>query len=222
MQHSIATKRTIKSGIILAVAIASSLLFTLGAHADHLNTTYYQARLKQLNKSDARGEATLALTGDELTVQIRTIGVSPNVPHAQHLHIGGKNVCPNPSVDANKDKLISTIEGAPFYGGVRVSLTTEGDISSASALALDRFPVADSNGVLTYQRTFELPEGVAPSDVVDAVVVQHGITELFDDPTAYDGDKPSSINPAVPFEATAPTTCGDVRVDNRTTAQARR
>ena len=39
--------------------------------------------------------------------------------------------------DTNEDGFISTAEGVPFYGGIVHSLTTDGDVSPDSALALD-------------------------------------------------------------------------------------
>jgi len=136
------------------------------------------------------------------------------LPHAQHLHIGGENQCPSPSADTNNDGFISVAEGAPNYGGIKISLTESGDVSPSSGLALDRFPVANANGEVNYERTFTLPENVTAEDLRNAVVVQHGISELFDDTAMYDGEKRSSINQDVPFEATVPAACGELREDS--------
>jgi LPXTG-motif cell wall-anchored protein len=103
-----------------------------------------------------------------------------------------------------------TKEGQPAYGPVMVSLTTEGDVSMQSGLAVDRFPVADANGNVNYSRTFQLPEGVTAQDIDKGVIVQHGISKLFGDPNQYDGDKVISLDPSLPLEATIPATCGKI------------
>jgi hypothetical protein len=110
----------------------------------------------------------------------------------------------NPPTD-----LIDTPEGQPFYGGIRLSLTTSGDVTAASGLAVDRFPTADADGSYVYERTFELPAGTVPTDLLDGVVVVHGISELFGDDAAYDGEPRSSINSDLPLEATIPALYGD-------------
>jgi hypothetical protein len=91
-----------------------------------------------------------------------------------------------------------------------VSLTTEGDVSADSGLAAERFPVADADGTLSYSRTFSLSDGVSAEDIPAGVIVQHGISEFFEDPTQYDGEPRSSLNPDLPLEATIPTNCGDL------------
>lgn len=169
--------------------------------------TVLRADLDELNESGADGQVTVVMKDGGLMVTLQARGVSPDLPHAQHIHIGGTNTCPTAAM-AGEDGMISTIDGAPAYGGVRVSLTTEGDVSAGSALAVPRFPVANGAGVMTYQRRFELPEEVTPMEVEMGVVVVHGISELFGDPAAYDGEPRSSLDPTLPLEATVPTLCG--------------
>lgn len=169
--------------------------------------TVLRADLDELNDSGADGQVTVVVKNDGLMVTLNARGVSSSLPHAQHIHIGGTNSCPTASL-AGADGLISTLEGAPAYGAVQVSLTTEGDVSAASGLAVDRFPVANGAGVVTYQRRFDLPTGVTAEEVMDGVIVVHGISELFGDPAAYDGAPRSSLTNALPLEATIPTLCG--------------
>ncbi|MGI9028257.1 MAG: hypothetical protein ACR2FM_05475, partial [Candidatus Saccharimonadales bacterium] len=151
--------------------------------------------------------------GDQATVRLVTQGASANLPHAQHFHIGGNSQCPNPSADTDGDSFISSVEGLPSYGPVKVSLTETGDTSASSGLALERFPVASSDGTVTYERTFTLPAGVTAADVGNGVVVQQGISDLFGDKNEYDGDKRSSLDMSLPFEGTVPSACGDLRPD---------
>lgn len=171
------------------------------------NNTTYQANLNALNGSGDSGTATVTVDGDQVTVKVNTTDVSPGLPHAQHFHIGGTNTCPTADADEDDDDIINTAEGQPAYGEVKVSLTTEGDTSADSALAVDRFPVAE-NGTINYERTFTLPEGVTADDVSNAVVVQHGLSELFEDKAKYDGEKKSSLKEDLPLEATVPALCG--------------
>lgn len=193
-------------GMSGGVAVADS------QHAHHnLHTN-----LTELNKSGDSGTASVVIQkvdGKELTVKVNVTGASPGLPHAQHLHIGGENTCPvGQEFDKDKDGFLNTAEGQPAYGPVKVSLTTSGDVSDKSALAVDRFPTASADGTIEYERTFTLPEGVSVEDVTKAVVVSHGISEMFDDKAKYDGQAKSSLDDKLPLEATAPASCGAVTV----------
>lgn len=168
----------------------------------------YQANLTSLNGSGTSGTATVTTNGNQVTVRVNTNGASANLAHAQHLHIGGRNVCPDPSADTNNSGFINTVEGQPAYGEVKVSLTTSGDVGAGSALAVDRFPVATADGQVSYERTFTLPKGVSMNDLSKAVVVQHGISKIYDDKAKYDGAPRSTLDESLPFEATAPAACG--------------
>ncbi|MCA1709416.1 MAG: superoxide dismutase family protein [Actinobacteria bacterium] len=129
--------------------------------------------------SNVRGKAKLLLRrGNRLQVNLKARGLSPNLPHAIHIH--GKDApeiatCPgaNRRDDLVDDGLIETVEGTDDYGPVRVSFTTRGDTSTDSALALDRFPVAKGNGSLQYHRAFQIPTDVAQR-LGDHHVVIHG------------------------------------------------
>lgn len=167
--------------------------------------------------SDVTGHASLKLTGRMLTVDLNATGLTPNQPHAMHIHglLDAVNECPpagadintgdpidpnTPQITGTPDGLISLNEGAPFYGPIDVSFTTSGDTSAASGLALDRFPVADANGNLSYHRTILLPKDIAKK-VTDLHIVLHG-TDL---PADADHSSLSSL-----FEATLPVACGAI------------
>lgn len=161
-----------------------------------------------LNDSGISGRTRIAVSGSSVTVEVQTSGNAPGMPHAQHVHIGGQNLCAPASADTDGDGFVSTPEGEAFWGLIQISLTTEGDVSPASALAVDRFPVADADGTVSYLRTFELPDGIVVGDLDTWVVVQHGVadTRLGDDPGAYDGPD-SPLMPGVPQEASLPAWC---------------
>jgi hypothetical protein len=203
-------KTFIKRLAVSGVAAASTLGLSGGAvlAQTQTGTQTYQANLSALNDSGTTGTATVQIDGENVTVTIRTTSASPGLPHAQHIHIGGQNICPSPSADSDNDGFINSAEGQPSYGEVKVSLTTTTDTSANSALAVDRFPVASSDGTVTYQRTFQLESGVTTADLANGVIVQHGVSELFGDKTKYDGDKKSSLDDSLPLEATIPAACG--------------
>ena len=166
---------------------------------------------------DADGTTRIkALPNGKVQVTVRAEGLAPGLPHAMHLHGSDDgsvdNACPGPDA-AGDDGVVTVVDGAPFYGGILASLTTTGDTTAASALALDRFPVADEDGSLEYTRTFENELAFANADTVQVVV--HGID--FDDNGAYAfnpgneySERGSSLDPEIPLEATVPVLCGGI------------
>lgn len=172
----------------------------------------YQIDLEQLNDSGASGAALVSLEGDKLTVKIEAQGLVPGQPHAQHIHgstDGHDFRCPDRSADKDGDGIVTTAEGLPTYGDINISLTTKGDTSKDSGLAVDRMPVADKNGKLTYSRTITVSQDVA-DHLKDLHVVQHGIDRNNDGKYDFGAGK-SELDPKLPQEATAPANCGMVK-----------
>lgn len=197
--------------LALPAAFAMTLLGTAApANAEES----VNVQLDELNSSGATGTATLSVTPEgDLEVAIEAEGLVPNSPHAQHIHGSAEGhdfQCPDESADADGDGIITTTEGLPSYGDIFISLTTEGDTSKDSGLAVDRMPVADEDGSLSYERTIpaaDLPEGTA-DHLHDLHIVQHGIDTNGND--KYDGERKSDLDPALPAEATDPADCGMV------------
>ena len=186
---------------VMALALASAAVAQAGQT--------YTTTLNTLNGSGASGTATVTVNGNQATVDIQSAGLAAGAPHAQHIHIGGQGVCPPASADTDGSGAISTAEGVPFYGDVQVALTTTGDVSAESALAVDRFPVANADGTLSYSRTFTMPSGVTAADLEGGSIVQHGID--FNGNGTYDMSAGvSSLDPSLPFEATVPAVCGEL------------
>jgi hypothetical protein len=154
--------------------------------------------------SNVTGTASLKVDGTKVHVNIHVRGLTPNLPHAMHIHgiLGDPNICPPASADTSGDGLISLEEGAPFYGPVDTSFTTSGDTSAASALALERFPVADAEGNLNYNRTFTIPQNVLDS-LGSLHLVIHGL--------ALDGNADGPVGGYdTLFEAVLPVACGTI------------
>ncbi|NHD18052.1 MULTISPECIES: hypothetical protein [unclassified Actinopolyspora] len=197
-------------GMVLTGSAAASAQPQQEERHDQQRRSVSVVELDELNDSGVHGFGTIRLDGNEASVRLYTYGALEDQPHAQHVHIGGEGKCPTRADDADGDGIVSTAEGAQDYGGIGVSLTTEGDTSPDSGLAVDRFPTAP-NGFVRYSRTVTVNDEVAANiRTGDAVLVQHGID--INGSGAYDGDAPSSLDPSLPLEATAPAACGSQNV----------
>jgi hypothetical protein len=212
-----------KSRIALLVSATAGLVlaFSGPAAAD----TTVNAKITQLNKSGVSGTVSLTATDDgRLTVVIRTRGLVPGQPHAQHIHgsVGSGHaahfMCPTLDNDKDGDGILTNEEAVGEYGAIYLPLTTRGDVSAASALALDRMPVADANGKLNYRRTFtaaQVPDALL-ENLSQVHIVQHGIDANNNDKYDLGGLGESSFaknlgSPGVPEEATDPASCGVVQ-----------
>jgi hypothetical protein len=205
------------SRTLLALPAAAVILLAVptAAFADES----VQVKLLELNSSGATGSATLtAMDNGDLKISIRSTGLVPNSPHAQHLHGSTDGMdfhCPDMSADADGDGFITVEEGMPDYGNIFISLTTKGDTTPASGLAVDRFPTADAKGDLTYDRTIaggDLPKGTI-EHLKDLHVVQHGIDAnnngKYDLGTLGESTLAKSAGlDGIPEEVTDPALCG--------------
>ncbi|MFD3519049.1 hypothetical protein [Streptomyces sp. NPDC058653] len=172
----------------------------------------YQIDLAPLNGSAATGAALVSVENRKLTVKIEVSGLVPGQPHAQHIHgstDGHDFRCPDASADKDGDGIVTTAEGLPMYGDINISLTTKGDTSKDSGLAVDRMPIADKDGKLTYSRTIDVSQDVQ-DHIKDLHVVQHGIDVNGDKKYDFGAGK-SELDPKLPQEATAPANCGMVK-----------
>jgi len=195
-------------------------------------TVTLTANLTELNGSGASGIATAVVRNQLIRhIEIHASGLTPDAPHAQHIHYGDQalNECPTLAQDTNGDGRLNTLEGVPAYGPVVVSLNTTGDTTPASFLDVTRFPVSQ-DGQLDYSRDHIEFTDVAGTgypgaggtgtakQIADAirdgegVVVIHGID--YDGNGSYNFSDPegaSELNPALPAEATDPAACGVLR-----------
>ena len=202
----------------VAIAAAAFPLLSMTAASAHEGASSYQADLGAVNGSGVDGTGMVTLDGNTVTVMIEASGLLAGSPHAQHFHIGAMGTCPTNDLadDADKDGFVSVTEAAKYYGAIGTSLTTTGDTSPDSGLAIDRFPTADS-GTISYERTFEVTDDVhAAFEAGTAVLVLHGVDK--DGSGAYDGTVKSDLDPSLPMEATAPAACGGLKAAQMGTA----
>ena len=128
----------------------------------------YSVEFGSLNDSGVSGTAVLSLEGSTLTVNISASGLEPDKVHPQHIHgfadNKGNSTCPPASADQDGDGYVSIPEGAPFYGGV--------------LLTLNPIPTADADGNINFTMTYEYEDGV-DSDLTplqNRAIVLHGMT----------------------------------------------
>lgn len=166
--------------LVASAALAVPLVFAATATPAHAAAPVH-VNLHPLKGSHATGTATLTATADgSLRVHIHTTGMVANSPHAQHIHgdtSGRDFFWPPASADKNDNGFTSVEEGLPMYGNIDISLTTKGDTSPKSGLAVDRMPVANDQGVLDYTRTIPasaLPKGTI-ANLTKLHIVQHGV-----------------------------------------------
>ncbi len=198
-----------KSAFLIAPALALGALALSTGSAFAADTTNYQANLAAINGSNATGTVMITVNGNQATVTEKVSGLAATFggkpyPHVQHIHVGAKGTCPDMSADTNKDGVISTTEGAPFYGGIGTTLSTSGDTSPAAGTDL---AVAGMGSAYTYQRTITLDAKTADSlKAGTGVVVVHGLDPATLSAAAQ--KEPSDLVPSLPLAATSPALCG--------------
>jgi hypothetical protein len=200
----------LSGGVVMLASAALTGALTTGAANAGSGEVETDARINPLNNSGAYGHAEVEVMNRRLDIEIDVRGLAPDLPHAQHIHFGedARHECPTVADDTNGDFRLNTTEGAPAYGPIRVSLTTRGDTSPMSALAVDRFPTAPM-GVEHYDRKTHTQHDVAKAiRHGKAVVVIHGVD--YNDNGKYDFESAgkSELDPSLPAEATDPAACG--------------
>jgi hypothetical protein len=188
-------------------------------------TVQLQASLSELNFSGASGSATATVKNQKIeNIAISATGLAPDAPHAIHIHFGedARHECPTMAEATNirsatDPPRLSTADGLPAYGDIVVSLTTTGDTTPASGLAVDRFPTS-TGGVLSYNRSnieFTDVAGVGTAkSIADAIRDGEGVLVVhgndYNDNGAYDFEAAgkSELDPALPAEGTDPAACG--------------
>ncbi len=199
--------RNLKRLAVVAPMLGLTALLAVPATAG--TTSVAQLSPIEGNGVVGSGTATVSVSGATINVSMKASGLLPDHPHAAHIHFGEEatHECPTLALDTNKDGHLNTTEGVPAYGPVALSLTTSGDTSPSSALAIDRYSTAPG-GVIDYQRsTIKTSRAVSKAvEAGQAVIVIHGVDHNNDG--TYSGDTPSDLAPSLPTEATDPALCG--------------
>ncbi len=173
--------------------------------AAHLDFIAKLAPMKA-NKVTGSGEIWVTLTGDSAKFTLQVSGLLAGAAHATDIYVGGSGKCPDASAIGTDGKAsLSLTDSAPVLGTPRASLTTSGDTSIASALALTRYPTQSD---YTYSRTFDVdPTVTAAVKNGTALVVVHGVD--YNGNGRYDdGLGATAGNPPLPAEASHPALCG--------------
>ena len=124
----------------------------------------YEATLNPItvNKVTGNGAAWITVNGTTAEVKMQVNGLLDGSPHAQHIHVDALGQCPT---DANAQQhngglSLTVADGAPLYGGIGTSLTTEGDTTPMAGLHVGSFPSAGrtptpgrSSSTRTWSRT---------------------------------------------------------------------
>ncbi len=200
---------TAAGGAVLLSTVAFGGTAVAGGSHSHQHDNKVSGRLNPLNNSGVTGHAHVKVEGKKLDVHYTAKGLVRNLPHAAHIHFGEQatHECPTVRDDKNRDFRLNTVEGVPRYGPIRVSLTTRGDTSPASGLAVDRFSTAP-RGIIKYDRTVKTSKAVARAiRRGEGVLVVHGVD--YNNNGKYDfGAGKSELDPKLPQEATIPANCG--------------
>jgi hypothetical protein len=98
---------------------------------------------------------------------------------------------------------------SPAYGPIVASLTTRGDTSPASALAVNRFPTAPM-GAIHYNRSINFSSAAVARAIKNGkgVIVIHGIDYNHNGKYDFASVGKSALNPSLPAEATDSALCG--------------
>ncbi len=221
------------SAITAAVAMVLSGSGGLGALASASPmsqvpqaTKSYHADLQPLNNSGVHGTADLTLTGNKLTVSMKSSGLMPNQNHDQHIHgmlTAADASCPTMAQDTNHDGYVSVVEGAASYGPIKVNLTspqTKFGPNDTKVMGVPvfapfagvpndaGFPTADAQGNETFNQTYRFnmhnPAAVAAynsvaTQLANQTIVLHGM----DAPAAVDGSM-------TPYDDLLPVACGEI------------
>ena len=213
------TQRLLAVGSVLAAgavgtAGAVTMAATSGERAGTAGSAHTHADLTPLNNSGVVGDADAYVDHGKLELDLDARHLLRGMPHAEHIHFGtqARQECPSVRDDSNHDHRLNTAEGIPAYGPVKVSLTTRGDTSPKSTLAVKRYPLA-KDGTIHYNR-----KGIDVSPRV-ARAIRHGKAVLVIHGIDYNGNGKydfsagrSELDPSLPAEATDPVTCGVLKV----------
>lgn len=168
----------------------------------------------QLTEGTVSGQATFIVADGNLSITLAVKGVAPNLMHLQHIHgfiNGDKGAFPPASADTNGDGIIDLIETHEYTGKTLIPFN---GAPIALDIKSDSYPIANENGLLTYQITIPLGKlkvaikdkyGIDKLALEDRVIFIHGVPE--------GNTLPNSVQslPGVPAHITVPIACGVIK-----------
>jgi hypothetical protein len=228
-----ATTGLVGSTLLLSIPVATAAPSMDKSNGKASKTVSLKANLTELNRSGATGTATATVKNQKIeTISVNATGLKPDAAHAIHIHYGdqARNECPTMAeakqVRFDGSPRLNTVDGLDAYGPIVVSLTTTGDTTPASGLALDRFPVS-KGGVLSYSRDkIEFTdvagtgyEGTGTAKQIadsirdgEGVLVIHGNDYQPNGMYDFAAAGKSELDDRFPAEGTDPTSCGVLAV----------
>lgn len=202
-------------GMSLAVLLAVIGLAACSGDEAAPEPQLYRASLSTLNVGvhgdTVSGTVTLDVTEDSVTMRIDASGLTPGM-HLAHYHGFVDSVedafCPGIVADTNADTVIDLLETMEVSG---VTMVPFHDDPVSLAIKSESYPVADSSGNLSYEKTVGLRElsealtqkfGITEPRFADRVVYIHGVSP--------DAELKASVAslPDVPAHVTLPVACG--------------
>jgi len=214
----VATTASVGAVILSTLALTGADTATAGSsseyrhdHGRHGHVVH--GRLNPLNNSGVTGNAKIKVEGRRLQVSYHARNLAAGLPHAAHIHFGeqARHECPTVRDDTNRDFRVNVAEGLPAYGPIVKSLTTRGDTSPASALAVGRFSTAP-RGKINYKRQMTASRDVARAiRRGEGVIVVHGIDYNNNGVYDFSSAGASELNAKLPAEATDPASCAVLR-----------
>jgi hypothetical protein len=149
----------------LAPALAALAVTVAGGCGGRDEPERHEAPLRPVNGSEARGAATIAVTGDHLTVHVRARGLEPDRIHEQAVHgfvgLDDRPRCPGPGDDRDGSGTVEADEGERLYG--------------EEVARLEPFPTVGSGGRLDYEHTFTVDTRRLKPLVQRVLVLRGGI-----------------------------------------------
>jgi hypothetical protein len=215
--------------LAVLMAVALGMAITGVSVAQDTSEMTYQAELHPLNAdttgSETSGDVTIAVSGDDVKIEITVTGVSPSMQHWQHFHGFADSVqeaaCPTTDDDANNDGIIDLIETEAVAGTTMVPFN---DDPVRLDIPADTYPEAGADGSYTYMVTVSrseleavFSESFPESDglsFANRVVFIHGVPD--------DAALPDTVQSLgdIPAQVTLPIACGNIELLQSGTPQA--
>jgi hypothetical protein len=200
--------------LLVAAAVVAAVLVTGGSSGEPTTPsgTPVEGELGAVPYNrvyDGVGKVEMRLTGDTAQVHLTARGLLNGFAHAIHIHAGAQGACPHGDAATvhNGNRVITTKDGARFYGKVVAALTTApGKTDPGSLLDFAHFPASVP---INYSRTIDFGPVVATQirQNTSAVVIIHGIdynhNGTYDNGLSIDREHRN-----LPIEQTAPALCG--------------